>query len=515
MASTRSIHFLRRVSTRLLLTAVASSLGFSALAAKDLPVVRLVKEINPGDEGSDPAAFVVLDGVAYFRANDGAHGFELWRTDGTEAGTDLVLDLNPGPLNGFPDSLTALNGSLYFNGFDSPDFVGSKVWKSDGTAAGTTLLADTYPGLEGGGTFGPPLPGNFTALGASTVLFSALDPQGGLEPWKTDGTAAGTSRILDLHPGDEWSIPIEFTPLGGFACFGADDSVVYHRDGTATYNRELFRTDGSATGTYRVKDIYPGAEPSTPTDFIRYRKRVYFRADDGVHGTELWQTDGTEAGTSLVLDLNPGPAGSGPQYPIRAYFRPTGTQTPAAEEPRGTLVFLADDGTHGLELFRSDGTAEGTRLIKDINPQGDSVPLGATQFRGRVYFSADDGVHGSEPWVTDGTETGTKLLADLNPGLLRSSPQDFTVVGSHLFFVAIVPDDEHFTVRTQLWETDGTTEGTQLVYEEPGNDFGYGINNLTVFGRTLLFTAPNAVDDGGFSTDVELFAIGPNAETEL
>jgi ELWxxDGT repeat protein len=73
------------------------------------------------------------------------------------------------------------------------------------------------------------LPGNFTALDGSMILFTALDPVGGLEPWKTDGTATGSTRIVDLHPGPEWSIPIEFTGLRDVASFAADDSVVYHR----------------------------------------------------------------------------------------------------------------------------------------------------------------------------------------------------------------------------------------------------------------------------------------------
>src|SRR5438128_6644533 len=92
------------------------------------PVVRLVKDINPGSETSDPQAFVTLDGIAYFRASDGVHGFELWRTDGTGDGTTMVTDLNPGSANGFPDSIAAVNGRLYFNGFDTADFRGSKVW---------------------------------------------------------------------------------------------------------------------------------------------------------------------------------------------------------------------------------------------------------------------------------------------------------------------------------------------------------------------------------------------------
>ena len=492
---------------RACLAAVAIPFVIFDLAATGAPAVQLVKDINPGTNGSDASGFVRLNDVAYFRADDGTHGYELWRSDGTSDGTRLVVDLNPGLPNGFPDSITSLNGALFFNAFDTSDFTGSKVWKSDGTAPGTILLADTFPGLTGGGTFGPPLPGTFAALDASTTLFTALDPEGGLEPWKSDGTPAGTNRILDLHPGPEWSIPIEFTPLRDVAYFAADDSVVYHDDGTATYNRELFRTDGTPDGTYRVKDIFPGARPSTPTDFIRYNHFVFFSADDGVHGTELWRSDGTEAGTVEVADLNPGRLSSGPQYPIIARFRPATTDdVPSRGVARQLLVFLADDGTHGLELFKSDGTKDGTQLIKDINPTGDSVPLGMTEYKGRVYFSADDGVHGIELWVTDGTESGTQLFADLNPGPLRSSPQSFKVAGGLLFFVSIVPDDEHFTVRTQLWETDGTAAGTQMVYEEPGNNFGYAIDHLTVVRNRLLFTAPTSVDGEGFSTDVELFS---------
>jgi ELWxxDGT repeat protein len=506
------IPIFRRTPSRLAtVAAVVTAALFSAAATRGdgIPVARLVKEINPGAEGSDAAAFVTLDGVAYFRANDGSHGFELWRSDGTEAGTELVIDLNPGLLNGFPDSMAAVNGSLYFTAFDTSDFIGSKAWKSDGTAAGTTLLADTFPGLMGGGTFGPPLPGNFTALDATSILFTALDPEGGLEPWKTDGTAAGTSRILDLHPGPEWSVPIEFTPLRQFACFGADDSVVYNPDGTATYDRELFRSDGTPDGTYRVKDINPGPEPSTPTDFIRYHQFVFFRADDGIHGTELWRTDGTVENTVQVADLRPGPLGSDLQDPVIVRFRPAEENGAPSDraDAHNLLLFLADDGTHGSELFRSDGTEAGTYLIKDINSTGDSFPFGMTQYKDRVYFSANDGVHGEEVWVTDGTEAGTQLFIDLNPGALRSSPMNFTVSNGRLFFVAIVPHDAHFTVRTQLWMSDGTAAGTQMVYEEPGINFGYAIENLTRLGNQLLFTAPNDVDADGFSTDKELFTV--------
>jgi ELWxxDGT repeat protein len=82
----------------------------------------------------------------------------------------------------FPDNLTVVNGSLYFTAVNNFQYQGSQVWRSDGAKAGTVLLADTYPELRGGGVLGPPLPGNFTALDARTVLFTALDRKGGFEP---------------------------------------------------------------------------------------------------------------------------------------------------------------------------------------------------------------------------------------------------------------------------------------------------------------------------------------------
>jgi ELWxxDGT repeat protein len=98
------------------------------------------------------------------------------------------------------------------------------------------------------------------------------------------------------------------------------------------------------------------------------------------------------------------------------------------------------------------------------------------------------------------------MVKDLN-GEERSSPLELAVVGDKLFFTAIDPDDATFTVKTQLWVTDGTELGTQLVFEEPGASFGYSINNLTVLGTTLMFTAPTQVGTDGISFNAELHSI--------
>ncbi len=473
-------------------TVSSSASSDQAVSKRDLPAPQLVKEINPGNASSVPEMFVQFDQTVYFRANDGKHGVELWRTDGTSAGTSLVADLFPGPLNGVPGNLAVAGGSLYFHAFTEP--TGSKVFRSDGTRAGTQLLVDTFPGAPGGPS-GPPLPGAFTTFG-ERVLFAATDPQHGYELWRTDGTGAGTALVKDIHPGRQWSVPVGLLPFAGKAFFGADDSVISNPDGTATFNRELFVTDGTASGTSRLIDINPGPQPSIPILLTRFGKQFLFRANDGTHGDELWISDGTATGTRMLADIN-----------LR------GRSLPDHLTVAGDRVFFsADDGVRGAELWVTDGTGDGTQIVKDINPSGSSNPMRFTRLGDRIVFAADDGQNGSELWVSDGTPAGTQLVKDVNAGAGNSSPLELVAVGGSVFFTAIADADETTkTVRTQLWATDGTEEGTKLVWEAPGRFPGYTIRNLTLLGRQLLFSAPTAADAEGLSANIELYRLDVNA----
>jgi ELWxxDGT repeat protein len=324
------------------------------------------------------------------------------------------------------------------------------------------------------------------------VLFAATDPKSGYELWATDGTAAGTRLVKDLHPGTQWSVPVGLTPFAGRVFFAADDSFVPNPDGTATFDRELFATDGTAAGTVRFADINPGPQPSIPFHFTTLAKQLLFTADDGVHGTELWSSDGTEAGTRMLLDINP----SGRSLPMQLTV--LGRQA----------LFTADNGVTGSEVWITDGSAPGTQLVKDINPAGASNSAYFTPVGGKVVFSADDGQSGIELWVTDGTETGTQQIADINPGPANSSPLEFVHAGKRAFFVALVDADPATrTARTQLWTTDGTAEGTRQVWEAPGRLSGYSIRYVTLLDNQLLFRAPTGVDEAGLGTDFELFSL--------
>src|SRR4029079_5297853 len=108
----------------------------------------------------------------------------------------------------------------------------------------------------------------------------------------------------------------------------------------------------------RLRDIVAGTGSSTPRDFTAVGSTLYFSANDGVHGRELWRTDGTTAGTHMVKDVRPGSRGSSIGSLIRF---------------DGEVYFAPSDSVHGSELWKSDGTAGGTRMVKDIQPGHDSA----------------------------------------------------------------------------------------------------------------------------------------------
>jgi ELWxxDGT repeat protein len=236
-------------------------------------------------------------------------------------------------------------------------------------------------------------------------------------------------------------------PLRPFASLGAVAlaAPVRQPGGLATLG-EIWRSDGTSEGTWLVRDL-AGQGVGDAREFDGF---VLFAAHTEEQGWELWRSDGTTAGTRLVRDIRHGPASSSPR---------------ALRAVGGALLFAADDGVHGRELWRSDGTASGTRLVAESwpgptsgLPAEDDPWFGGGRLEGRVYFAASDPLHGRELWSSDGTAGGTRLVRDLASGAASGAPRQFVAVGGRLFFVAVRPN-----TGAEPWSTDGTLAGTRLV----------------------------------------------------
>src|SRR6266571_1677280 len=357
---------------------------------------------------------------------------------------------------------------------------------------------------------------DFGVLGGR-LFFAASDPTNGVELWTSYGTPGGTAMLKDIWTGSGNSNPHFFTRVGNTLFFTRIYNTLMKTDGTAAgtvevanfascrsltnvagtlffagddgfgNGDELWKSDGTPGGTVMVKDIYPGLGNSgliTNPTMVAVGSTVFFVANDGTHGYELWKSDGTGPGTVMVKDIRPG-----------ALDGVDSLLPQAMVNVNGVLFFVADDGVNGRELWKSDGTTPGTVMVKDINIYGSSNPSWLTNVGGILYFAAaeDDGTaYGSELMRSDGTAAGTFRVKDIVPGPLSGNPSNLTDFNGTLLFSA-----SDLTHGFELWRSDGTDVGTVLVKDiNPGVGDGFPydafVANTIVIGNRMFFRA----DDG-------------------
>ncbi|MBM7518210.1 ELWxxDGT repeat protein [Nocardioides nitrophenolicus] len=457
-ARRRTRRALSRIGVAASVAAAALTCPYAAGAADDDLVPQLVKDIAPGPDGSWPDEFVTFDGSMYFAAFDDVAGTELWRSDGTSAGTTLVKDIAPGsttctdedrsyacPISSWPTNLAVFGGALYFSADDGSH--GRELWTSDGTAAGTVLVKDISAGTtsdEDGTRPAGSYPRSFTPMGGA-LYFTADDGGHGEELWRTDGTESGTVLVKDVNPATEsWAGVGQVRAAGGY---------VYYISDRADGRREVWRSDGTAAGT--VPSGLPGGSYYADDPYLVPVGDTLY----AFTGSELWTTDGT-----TVDDVGPAPA-------TRDYGGASFAKV------LGDTVFFAGHGPDGgNELWKTDGTAPGTVRVKDLyagdpDDEEDTDGKFISQFRvmGDVlYFVADDVTHGRELWRSDGTEAGTAMVKDIHPneaGAWSNGPEILAVLGTELYLTA----DDGSRGR-EIWRSDGTAAGTVLVAElNPGS----------------------------------------------
>ncbi len=327
---------------------------------------HLVKEINtqPYPNGStDIFEVFSFNGKCYFGADDGLSGHELWVTDGSESGTQLLKDINPGSASALPTHFFVLSGKLLFIADNGT--VGHELWTTDGTSVGTKLLKDINPN---GSAFGAVFA---VAEMGGKAYFSANDSIHGEELWYTDGTVAGTQMLLDLNPGS--ASGVDLMP-GKIA---AIDDHIYFVANKPEYSYEIWKTDGTASGTVLLKDIVPSFTLSGfPDDLYVYNQHLYFLSKQMPNFLDpylLWLSDGTEEGTQLLL----------PQDSL--------TNPDAFYTYKGQLYFSAKNAQGDQVLFQSDGSPENTTWHQPswyTGSYGIGIPPGFAGLNNKLFYKA-------------------------------------------------------------------------------------------------------------------------------
>jgi ELWxxDGT repeat protein len=373
---------------------------------------------------------------------------------------------------------------LFFSGYTASN--GWELWRHDGTTA--TLFKDILPtrfdvqGESGSWLYGP-----YMLIEAGDSLFFqahviglSMDRFGNLEEflvnhlWHSDGTPEGTIPLLALTKFGVQQLRSQVA-VGNSLFFSAWNDTFTQL--------VLWKSDGTAAGTLPLQAI-----PSDVYTWKAVGSRLFFEASDALHGRELWTSDGTPAGTGLVKDIFPGPSSS---------WIGSGEISMAAIG--NTLYFTADDGSSGFELWKSDGTAAGTVVVRDLTPEhagfglhsgsqpGWLTVVGNTLYFRTMYNSLSGHYLSPELWKSDGTPAGTVPVADLVPegSAYWDSFGTPTFVGTTLFFRGLDQSN-----GTEFWALD-VMDDLFSTHEAQGNTkLLRGINDGLAYVQIGFTTTP-------------------------
>jgi ELWxxDGT repeat protein len=388
------------------------------------PGTSLVRDIRPGSQSAKPSQLTVGNNILFFVAQDGKSGRALWRTDGTASGTARLSDFGVGSGELVLRNISPTTWGIIFA-------ANNNVWTSDGTVEGTMLLMDFTS---------RPKPHafdwNFTSF-ASRVYFSMCDTSAFCELWRTDGTPGGTVLVKQIAAG----FGVRARRLYEFTTV---DDQLFLASCEEFGVCELWKSDGTAEGTVRVAGFDPSDDPDyddwAAPEMEGLAGAVLFRGCTPTHGCELWKSDGTETGTVQVLDINTNPKSGAFYFPVPAEFtRLNGVLYFFARDAEDSRGLWRTDGTSAGtlsvvrtisehltaiggslyfidaadQLWRSDGTAAGTaRLTNDPSTRVVSPPYLAGA-NGAVFFRAFDLLSGTELWAVPACDDGNPCTRDI------------------------------------------------------------------------------------------------------
>ncbi|MBE9142503.1 hypothetical protein [Planktothrix mougeotii] len=430
---------------------------------------ELVKDIFPASFDLSADSLTNFNNTLYFQV-DQTESYryaysakeQLWKSDGTETGTNLVKD--QGSSYYTTSFLDINNNSLYFEVYNpDPSTMTSslQLWKTDGTDTGVQLVKDLGSSLDIKSKSFIPIENNLYFTVGSSVDATQL--------WKTDGTETGTVLVKDFD-----NIISNVREINNSLYLDVNE----YNPVTSTSTAQLWKTDTTNTGVELIKDFgdfifdYSYQDNTAIVNNTLYFEiRSPYFADSS--SSQLWKSDGTDTGTTLVKDL--GSLKNLSEFLGKLnnnfYFSVSVTDS---EDPYTT--------TH--ELWKSDGTDAGTTLVQDF---GDYSFDYLTTVNNTLYFTTNSydtltSKSNYQLWEIDGDNGNVSLLKDLG----EYSLSQWETIDNNLYFQLSRYDSSTYTSTTQLWKTDGTDIGTTLIQDFPNSSF-MSEDELGVINNTLYF----------------------------
>ena len=435
-----------------------------------------MKDIVTASGSSNPQYLTNVNGTLFFSATDSTNGTELWKSDGTEAGTVIVKDIVTASGSSYPYFLTDVNGTLFFIATDSTNR--TVLWKSDGTAAGTVMVTNIVnPGDSD--------PYNLTNVNG-TLFFVVYHPTYGRELFKSDGTQAGTVLVKDIVSGTGSSDPYNLANINDTLYFVASDTA----NGT-----ELWKSDGTDAGTVLVKDIVPGSDSSSPEYLTNVNNNfLFFTATTPSQGNELYALS-----IGATSDTTPPVTGAAPsegtyQTPqsitltcsdtggsgcVGIYYTLDGSVPTTASYLYNTPIPITYSQT--LKFFSLD-MAGNTEVIKTEIYTVDTIAPTTTASPPAGTYTTPQSVSLS---CSDASGSGCAVIYYTTDGITTPG------IGSPAY-VAPISITEATTLKFMARDNAGNSEN----YQTLEYIFGYTIS-FSFTGRGSMTCAPTPVPSGG------------------